>query len=216
MAVSNPARPRVKAASAPVDPSKPKETGAPVMTMGEKTMMMAEAISPDEIIPPVNAEKPTAAPKDEVIDVGSVPPLGVSTEELQAQLEEKRKTKARLAAEKTTKKWLGMGLTAFAASGDMYCATAVGVNGKEIAESVGMLAEQFPWLAETLDSSDKYAAIVGVVWSLGRLGLTIAAHHNAVPYNNFTAMLIPDPSKPYPMKAKTDDGSISFAQNPMG
>jgi hypothetical protein len=207
MATSNPTRPRSIVTKAPVDPTKPAE--AP--TYDKASLLLA----PDEIIPPT--PPPAPSPKDEVIDIPTSgnPPFGPTTEELKDELGEARKSRAQVKAEKSVKKWLGMGVVAFASSGDMYCASAVATSGKEIADSVGQLAAQFPWLAETLESSDKYAAVVGVVWSLGRLGLTIAAHHAPQIYNNpIVPMLVPNPSKPYPVKS--NDGSISNPESAMG
>jgi hypothetical protein len=102
-----------------------------------------------------------------------------------------RKSKIAAKAEKTTIRWLAMGQMVFVGKGDIYCANAMGMIGPDIAKSVGLVAVDIPWLSKYLEEGDKYTALATLLYSVGRLGLMMAVHHDLIPYNDYTKVLIP-------------------------
>lgn len=116
-----------------------------------------------------------------------------------------RKSKVAAKAEKTTIRWLAIGQTLLVANEDIYCAVAMGNVGPDIAKAVGQVAVDIPWLSKMLDEGDKYTALATLVFSVGRLGLMMAVHHDLVPYNKYTKVLVPPiPEKENATKSGTD------------
>jgi hypothetical protein len=182
--------PRIQPFIAPVKAEKPAET------IVEKAAMMAEQE------PPIKAEV-IDTPLDEVVSE-PIGPLIDDVNVITDNLGTSRKTRVQIKAEKSAKKWIGMGVVALYSNGDQYCASALGTVGKEVAESLGEVANQFPWLAEMLGESDKYTAVLGLIYNVGRLGIMIGVHHDWVPYNTVTSFFVPDPKKPFPLPNKEE------------
>lgn len=98
--------------------------------------------------------------------------------------------------EKNTLKWMAVGQAAVAVKGDRVCAAALGYIGPEIAKNTGQCAVDIPWLAKFLDEGDKYAALVGLMYSVTQLAITIGAHHGLIPYNDLSKLFIPSALAP--------------------
>jgi len=120
----------------------------------------------------------------------NVPPIGLDPT-LNLDPDNARKSKVAAKAEKTTIRWLAIGQTFLVVNEDFYCANAMGTIGPDIAKAVGQVAVDIPWLSKMLDEGDKYTALATLVFSVGRLALMMGVHHDLIPYNKYTKVLVP-------------------------
>lgn len=104
---------------------------------------------------------------------------------------ERRKSRAAKKTEQTTLKWLATGQLFLVGKGDTYCARAVGNYGPAIAEAMGAISDDFPWIAKSLSKTDKWGSVITLATVVTQLGVTMAVHHDLLPYNDLTKLLVP-------------------------
>lgn len=104
-----------------------------------------------------------------------------------------RKAQSVKKIEDQTSHWLGMIQIGLMASGDQYCAAAIGEEGPPIARSIAEVAQDFPLIKKVVESTDKWGALAVLTYHSMRLGLIIGVHHNAVPYTGIVRFMVPPP-----------------------
>lgn len=183
-------KPRVRRARPASSPAWEKDKGS---FMGEASEVPPEL--QDEIVDVMSApdETETSPPPDvpgPLLD-GEPDDLGY-TDKLSKRAQK---------AEQTILGWETMAQMYLMTQGDIPCAVAIGVVGKEIAHNAARVCDDFPWLLKGVEAGDKWTGVFALSLSVARLGLMIGIHHDVIPYNDITKMLVP------PQFANTKDAS---------
>lgn len=100
-----------------------------------------------------------------------------------------------------------------AASDDWYCATALSNTVPPMAQALGDLSEDFPWLQKAVGTVDKWAALTQFCLAVLKLGVMVSVHHEWLPYEGVVRFLAPPPDSIRPGGAPltvVPDASASF------
>lgn len=104
-----------------------------------------------------------------------------------------QRAKGAKAVEENVKGWFSPIQVGLMASGDVYCATALGIEIPPMAKALGDLSIDFPWLQGALGTVDKWAALSQLAFHSARLAAMISVHHEWIPYEGAIRFLVPPP-----------------------
>jgi len=95
------------------------------------------------------------------------------------------------------------------ASGDAYCATALGVEVPPLAKAIGDISMEFRWIQTAVETTDKVSSLVQLAFHFARLCLMVSVHHQWIPYEGAIRFVVPPPDS----VRMSPNGQPTFSDN---